>query len=39
MWCIEDDPQFKALLEGSADFFGVTQLFEGLTVLDKDPAK
>ncbi|MCC7011570.1 MAG: glycosyltransferase family 2 protein [Planctomycetes bacterium] len=39
MWCIEDDPQFKGLLEGSAEFFGVTKLFEGLTLMTKDPAK
>jgi GT2 family glycosyltransferase len=39
MWCIEDDPQFKELLDGSAELFGITQMFEGLTLMTKDPAR
>jgi hypothetical protein len=38
MWCIEPDPQFRALLEGSGAFFGLDQMFEGLTLMTKDPA-
>ncbi len=39
MWCIEDDPQFRALFTGSTKFFGVDALFDGHTLLDQDPAK
>ncbi len=38
MWCIEKDPQYQQLFEGSARFFGVEDLFQGLTLIDKDPA-
>ena len=38
MWAVEQDPQFRALLEGSADFFGVSQLFDGLTRIPADPS-
>jgi hypothetical protein len=37
MWAIEQDPQYRALLEGSADFFGLHQLFAGLTRMPSDP--
>lgn len=38
MWSIEDDPAFRTLLEGSAEFFRVREMFEGLTLIPKDPA-
>jgi GT2 family glycosyltransferase len=28
LWCIEEDPQFRALFDGATDFFGVRELFE-----------
>jgi GT2 family glycosyltransferase len=39
LWSIEDDPAFKSLLEGSSDFFRVREMFEGLTLIPKDPAR
>lgn len=38
MWCIEKDPQYQQLFEGASRLFGVDELFDGLTLIDKDPA-
>lgn len=39
MWCVEDDPAYRELQRGVTDFTGVQALFEGLTLIDKDPHK
>jgi GT2 family glycosyltransferase len=39
MWPIEDDPAFLKLLDGSAEFFRVREMFEGLNLIQKDPAR
>lgn len=38
MWCVEKDPQYQQLFAGATRFFGVDELFAGLTLIDKDPA-
>jgi len=38
LWCVEKDPQYQQLFEGATRFFGVDTLFDGLTLIDKDPA-
>ena len=37
MWCIEDDRAYRELQAGIAKFTGVDKLFDGLTLIDKDP--
>ena len=37
LWCIEDDYGYKELHEGATRFFGIDQLFAGLTTLERDP--
>ena len=37
MWCIEDEPGYRRLHEGMADFLGLDDLFGGLTTLGEDP--
>jgi hypothetical protein len=37
MWCIERDAAYRELHEGVTSFTGVRELFEGLTLMDKDP--
>ena len=32
LWCIEEDPAYRALFKGAGDYFGVNDMFEGLTV-------
>jgi len=39
LWCVEDDPTYRALFEGSAEFFGLDTLFDGMTTMPKDPAQ
>jgi len=39
LWSVEDDPSYRALLEGATEFFGLTELFDGLTVMPEDPAR
>jgi GT2 family glycosyltransferase len=39
MWCIEDDAAYRELHEGITTFSGVRALFDGLTLIDKDPHK
>jgi hypothetical protein len=39
LWCIEDDQAYRELHEGVTAFSGVRELFAGLTLIDKDPAK
>jgi len=39
LWYIEDDPAFRTLLDGSAEFFKVREMFEGLTLISKDPER
>ena len=36
MWCIEGDPAYGQLQEGMTDFFGVTEMFEGMTTLEEE---
>jgi hypothetical protein len=37
MWCIEEDPAYRQLHAGLADFAGLTQLFAGLDLPGTDP--
>ncbi|MEM6675087.1 MAG: glycosyltransferase family 2 protein [Planctomycetota bacterium] len=37
MWCIEEEPAYRELHAGMADFFGLDELFAGLTTLEEDP--
>lgn len=37
LWCIEDDYGYKELQEGATRFFGIDELFAGLTTLEDDP--
>jgi GT2 family glycosyltransferase len=37
MWCIEQDASYMELHDGAARFFGLDELFDGLTTMDKDP--
>jgi len=37
LWCIEDDAAYRSLFGGSTEFFGLTELFNGLTVMPEDP--
>lgn len=39
MWCIEEESGYRGLHEGAARFFGVADLFEGLTSMGEDPQK
>jgi GT2 family glycosyltransferase len=39
LWCIEEDPQYRALFHGATEFFGITDMFAGLTVVSEDPAR
>lgn len=36
MWCIEGDPAYGQLQEGMAEFFGVSEMFDGMTTLEED---
>ena len=37
MWCVETDPQYRQLFDGSTRFFGLGEMFDGLTLIDEDP--
>lgn len=37
LWCIEDDPAYRSLFNGATDYFGVNDIFEGLTI-GKEPS-
>ena len=37
LWCIEQDAAYRSLFAGSTEFFGLTALFDGLTVMPEDP--
>ncbi|QDV06915.1 N-acetylglucosaminyl-diphospho-decaprenol L-rhamnosyltransferase [Planctomycetes bacterium Poly30] len=37
MWCIEGEPGYQELQSGMADFFGLDELFEGLTTMPDEP--
>ena len=37
LWCIEGDEAYRSLFAGSTEFFGLTALFQGLTVMTEDP--
>jgi len=37
LWCIEQELGYKELQRGFEDFFGISDLFEGLTTLQEDP--
>ncbi len=37
MWCIEDEPGYRQLHAGMADFLGLDDLFAGLTTLEEEP--
>ena len=39
MWCIEQEAGYDALHKGAAQFFGITDLFDGLTSMQEDPEK
>ena len=39
LWCIEDDPGYRALHAGAADRFGLQQLFDGMTTLPEEPPR
>ncbi|MCE9595781.1 MAG: glycosyltransferase family 2 protein [Planctomycetes bacterium] len=39
MWCIEDDPAYRALQEGVTKLTGLDELFTGLTFVHGDPHK
>jgi GT2 family glycosyltransferase len=32
LWCSENSPAYRALFDGATDYFGVTRLFDGLTI-------
>ena len=38
LWCVEGDYGYAELHEGVADFFGLRELFRGLTTLEEDPS-
>ena len=37
MWCIEEEPGYRQLHAGMADFLGLDDLFAGLTTLEEEP--
>jgi hypothetical protein len=37
MWCIEGEPGYQELQSGMADFFGLNEMFEGLTTMPDEP--
>lgn len=37
MWCIEGEPGYQELQSGMTDFFGLDELFEGLTTMPEEP--
>jgi hypothetical protein len=37
LWCVEDEPAYRALHFGAAKRFGVADLFDGLTADGPDP--
>ena len=39
LWCIEAEPSYLELHNGTASFFGIDELFHGLTAGDADPNK
>jgi hypothetical protein len=39
LWCMEDNPGYQELFDGAGRYFGVTDLFEGLTVGPNDKTK
>ncbi|MBI5432841.1 MAG: glycosyltransferase family 2 protein [Planctomycetes bacterium] len=39
MWCIEDDPAYRALQDGVSRFTGLDELFQGLEFLRGEPHK
>jgi len=39
LWCIEDEPSYAELHKGTVSFFGLDELFSGLTAGDTDPNK
>lgn len=39
LWCIEGDPAYAELHRGTVEFFGLDELFHGLTAGEKDPHK
>ncbi|MDF1799957.1 MAG: glycosyltransferase family 2 protein [Planctomycetota bacterium] len=39
LWCIEEDPSYRALHEGTVSFFGLDEVFQGLTAQGEDPNK
>jgi cellulose synthase/poly-beta-1,6-N-acetylglucosamine synthase-like glycosyltransferase len=39
MWCIEGDSAYRELQAGVTHFTGVDKLFDGLTLIEKDPHK
>ena len=39
LWCVEDEAKYQELHYGAADFFGVTDLFRGLTASGSEPNK
>ena len=39
LWCIEEDPAYRALHEGTVTFFGLDEVFHGLTAQGEDPNK
>lgn len=39
LWCIEGEPAYAELHRGTVEFFGLDELFHGLTAGDTDPHK
>ena len=39
LWCIEEDPAYRSLHEGAVSFFGLDEVFHGLTAQGGDPNK
>jgi GT2 family glycosyltransferase len=39
LWCIEDERGYRDLHAGVARFFGIDDMFEGLTSMQKDPPR
>lgn len=37
MWCVEDEPAYRALHGGLAKFMGIENLFDGLSIDGRDP--
>ena len=37
LWCVEEEPAYRALHEGLARFLGIEAMFEGLTIHGRDP--